>query len=246
MIIKKTKTSTHDKSKSPVIGSTSDLGKRIGLIADHLGSRKYAAEVAGISVDQLARYINGESQPSLAPIALMAAGANVSLEWLATGEGPMRPNARHEGEHPDSIHVGDMDDDAIAIPEYIVEGSAGHGVVASAEEVRTVWYFSRKLAREMGLNPANLVFIKVVGDSMEPNIGTGDLVLVDRTNKTFKNEGIYVFVLGDMLLVKRIQMLSGGEFQAKSDNPAYSPITIREGADSITIVGRVLLAVKHM
>jgi phage repressor protein C with HTH and peptisase S24 domain len=73
-------------------------------------------------------------------------------------------------------------------------------------------------------------------------VNNGDLVMIDLTEKRFRNEGVYAFILGDMLLVKRIQPQPGGEFQARSDNPAYSPITLKPGADQVTVVGRVVYA----
>lgn len=67
-----------------------------------LGSRKKAAEVAQVSTDQLARYINNTSQPGLAPMARLCTAANVSLDWLATGAG-QEPN--HTRDHPAGYHA---------------------------------------------------------------------------------------------------------------------------------------------
>ena len=74
-------------------GADPALGKRIAAVADLLGTRRHAAAVAGVSADQLGRYIAGRNQPALAPIARVAAAAGVRLDWLWSGEGPMRQDA---------------------------------------------------------------------------------------------------------------------------------------------------------
>lgn len=85
-----------------VPSSPAELGTRIARVADLLGSRKKAAEVAQVSTDQLARYINNTSQPGLAPMARLCVAANVSLDWLATGAGT-EPN--HARDHPAGYHA---------------------------------------------------------------------------------------------------------------------------------------------
>lgn len=172
----------------------------------------------------------------MTPVALMASKAGVRLDWIWSGEGAM---------HSASAGVEDGEE-LIAIPEYTVEGSAGHGVVPSDEEVESVWWFSRKLALELGINPANLAFIKVRGDSMSPGILNGDLVLIDLGQKRFDADAVYAFILGDMLLVKRIQALRSGEYEARSDNPAYAPTILRPGAEQVTVVGRVIYAMHSL
>jgi phage repressor protein C with HTH and peptisase S24 domain len=231
MAVKKTYSERQEQLGTLVLSSASELGTRIGLVADRIGSRKFAAEVAEISVDQLARYISGESQPSLTPIALMATQANVSLDWVWEGKGQMERG---------------QDADMITVPEYRVEGGAGTGIVATEEEVESIWQFSRALARELGLNPANLAFIRIRGDSMAPAINNGDLVLLDMTQKHFATEGVYAFSLGDMLLVKRIQALPTGDYQVRSDNPEYSPFALSPGADNVKVVGRVVWAIRRL
>ena len=68
---------------------------RMTAVVDRLGSRKYAAEVAGVSPDMLAKYLDGSSRPRFDSMAKLALTGGVSLDWLATGEGPMRPDGSH-------------------------------------------------------------------------------------------------------------------------------------------------------
>ncbi|MGB1111179.1 MAG: helix-turn-helix domain-containing protein [Gammaproteobacteria bacterium] len=64
------------------------LGQRLRELADRVGGKKEMARLGGISEVQIYRYINGENVPSIRAIARLAEAADVSLNWLATGEGP--------------------------------------------------------------------------------------------------------------------------------------------------------------
>ena len=66
------------------------LGKRITIVANLYKDRKSAALAAGISTDQLARYMRGENQPSFTAMATLAHQHGISLDWLATGNGDMK------------------------------------------------------------------------------------------------------------------------------------------------------------
>jgi transcriptional regulator with XRE-family HTH domain len=72
------------------------IGTRIKAVADILGSRAEAAEAAGVSEDMLFRYMREESKPAFAALAGLCAKAGVSLDWMATGKGPMRREAQEQ------------------------------------------------------------------------------------------------------------------------------------------------------
>lgn len=69
------------------------VGGRIDDVCGQIGSQMQAAIVAGVSVSTIQRYIRGEVDPSLEGMMRLAHQAGVSLDWLATGEGPMRSDA---------------------------------------------------------------------------------------------------------------------------------------------------------
>ena len=51
---------------------------------------KEVSESVGVSLSGLKKWLGGDAEPSVAPIAKFAQLYGVSLDWLATGEGPMR------------------------------------------------------------------------------------------------------------------------------------------------------------
>jgi len=85
----------------------------------------------------------------------------------------------------------------------------------------------------------------VRGDAMAPSLTEGDLVLVDRSGADVPGEGLYLLRRHSTLLIKRLQVLPGNEFEAISDNPHYKTFRFRLGGD-IEIVGRVVWAGKRI
>ena len=74
----------------------------------------------------------------------------------------------------------------------------------------------------------NLVGLRVMGDSMEPELLDGDVVLVNTYlgSTVALEEDIYVFRLGGELYVKRLRPDGAGGATAISTNPAYPPFAI--------------------
>ena len=71
--------------------SMAEFGNRLLLVLECFPSRRAASSIAGISVDQLHAYVKGRNVPPFLVVARLAMAARVSLDWLATGEGAMRP-----------------------------------------------------------------------------------------------------------------------------------------------------------
>lgn len=90
------------------------------------------------------------------------------------------------------------------------------------------------------INPERIKILKVIGDSMEPTISNGDFVWVDISCQTPIGDGIYMFCIGDRLVVKRVQMNPfNHSIQILSDNPKYMPIKA-DNYQTVRVVGRVI------
>ena len=123
------------------------------------------------------------------------------------------------------------------VPRLAVEASAGPGAAAANESAFDTIRFSRRWLGEQGLSPAQLSAIKVMGDSMEPLLRDGDELLVDRSERPFR-DGIHVVRLDGNLLVKRVASQGSGRFSLLSQNLAYPPITV--DGSQLEIVGRAV------
>lgn len=234
----------------------SEVGLRIRAVVDRYESRKNAARAAGKSEDQLAKYMAGTSSPPFETIYRLANGTGVSIEWVATGTGPMlsldrNSNAVNNNDAmnnplnkiPARIVPGDdLGENFVLLPRYNVEAAAGGGVVVHSEQVVDFLAFKYDwVRRTLGLNPDRLALITAVGDSMKPTIKEGDLLLLDCDANQVDSNAIYAISINGSLLVKRIQVLMNGDIKIISDNSSYEPETIRaRELDDLRVVGRVV------
>ncbi|WP_126456695.1 XRE family transcriptional regulator [Sulfuriflexus mobilis] len=243
-----------NRNSVPIL--THGIGTRITATADRVGGKKELAARVGLSESQLHRIVAGDSQAKVETIASMAKAGGVSIEWLATGEGPMMITEIKEQAATYGVKTDKLGDEYAYIPLYDVRAAAGHGSIVESEQVIDSLAFKQEwLHNELHINPSDLYLIYVQGESMEPTLRAGDVILVDRSDNKASREGIYVLVMDGTLLVKRIQSLPGGRMRISSDNPAYEPFEMekvwfnadyqddREGAG---VIGRVVWSGRRM
>lgn len=117
--------------------------------------------------------------------------------------------------------------------------SAGGGLMPD-ESVDFQCAFRNDWIKKKGCNPDNMSLIKVSGDSMEPTLLAGDLVLVDHSRTTIApHGGIYAISINQEIMIKRIQILfPQNKLRILSDNPHYEPIDA--DPDQVKINGKVI------
>lgn len=80
--------------------------------------------------------------------------------------------------------------------------------------------------------------LEASGDSMEPSISNGDLLLVDEGDVRL-SDGVFAFVLDEEARVKRFRKRIDG-VTIISDNPIYPPEELAsEALDRIKLIGRI-------
>ena len=89
--------------------SREEVGLRLSAVIEAYGTRQKAAEVADRSTDMLTKYIKGVVEPPFLPLARLCAGAEVRMEWLASGKGPQGlPEAPVGGSASQDLSVGHL------------------------------------------------------------------------------------------------------------------------------------------
>jgi phage repressor protein C with HTH and peptisase S24 domain len=223
------------------------FARRIGSIIPKGSSINAFAKKAGVNESLLRKYIAGESLPGLEKLIAIARTSGVRVEWLATGEGPTRPDdGTAQAQPTDSSPV--LTADHVYVPLFDVTASAGGGAVVEAELVEDTLAFKRSwLLTELRVRPEDLALVHVEGESMEPTLRPGDLILVNRSDTSVR-DGIYLLRLNSALLVKRLQWLPGGKLKVASDNPAYEPfiVSMQDESQDLAIVGRIVWSGRRM
>lgn len=233
---------------SPLAERLKEARKSLGLNASEMADR------VGLAARRSwESYERGQSTPK-SEILEKLVELGFSPDWLLTGEGTMRGESasiapapsRKSAERPDLDVLRDeiegIGNGFVLIPRYDVEASAGPGALANAENVVDFMAFQESWVRRvLRTDPRKLALISAVGDSMEPAIRAGDLLLVDTSFDEVEDDAIYVLVMDGHLMVKRLQRFVGGAVSIKSDNPAYvvQTLTADELASYTTVAGRV-------
>lgn len=124
-----------------------------------------------------------------------------------------------------------------------VYASAGPGIIATSERANNVVAFERGFLRARGGNPEECSIIFARGTSMKPTIPDGSILVVDQSQRDVAHGCIYVFSVGEQLLVKRARWRMDGRLELVSDNSdeGYPVETFGpEAVDELRVVGRVI------
>ena len=140
----------------------------------------------------------------------------------------------------DAISAGKKTD-LILVPLARARVSAGGGSLETSSEIIDYYAFRKDWLEKKG-HHGNMALMQVSGDSMEPMLFTGDLVLVDQSKKDIIPHQIYVVRVGEGIYVKELTTLPKNILRLHSVNTNYENLDIDLDADdnSIEIIGRVL------
>ncbi|MDD2183690.1 helix-turn-helix domain-containing protein [Kingella sp. SNUBH-2017] len=186
------------------------------------------AKALGVAQSVIGGYNRRNTVP-LEQCIKIAERTGVSLDWLILGKGEMQGSTGGAAEFDDA--------DAVWVPLYDVEVSAGSGIEVYGERIIQRVPFAKSWLHSEGLYARHLACLPVHGDSMEPTLQHGDIVLVNH-EKT-RGDGVFVIRMGNALRVKRLQWLANGDLRISSDNAIYEPEQVNPDdlGDQFAILG---------
>lgn len=216
------------------------FSQRLALACDKAGIGTYGrqAEIAArmkVTPKAVSKWFNGESVPRPPMMERLAKLLGTTAQYLYGYTDIDGIDSDHLKRTFDSYRVDVLD----------VQASAGTGTMLTnefVEKIRAIEYTTEQARFLFNGRPQESVkVITVNGDSMEGTINPGDEIFVDISVNHFDGDGIYVFVFGRSLHVKRLQMLKD-KLVVISDNPAYErwPIENHE-EDQLFVMGKVLI-----
>ena len=212
------------------------LSDRIRICAEKVGSGDELSRRTGIPRRTLENYLAGDTEPKVSSISKISEASDVDAGWLVTGYGS-----------PESVKKGDTE--YISIPVMNAQASAGHGSLVQDESATDFMRFNKEWLRTTYyVNPSEVYIMPVDGESMEPTIRSGELILIKKINQAKKpGDGIYVVRLEGTVLVKRIQFMPQNKVKVSSDNQFYDPyeLQLNDGVD-FAILGRVLSCLRAL
>lgn len=235
------------------------LAERIAAARNHAGlSQAALSKVLGLTRSSVSQWEGDYTEPAAANLRAIATKTGVNYEWLSTGRGEMLDGMIDEHLESSQVLSGRRPESGI-LELDVRAGLGGGGSLESqsvvhdgnfADPVKSeAWHFPDRFVREEIRAPENRVLIvETRGDSMTPTILSGDRVIVDTGHRLPSPDGIYAIRDSyGTIVVKRLQLLRRGDppiIRIISDNKAHDPEEV--GADEISIVGRVLWALKRL
>ncbi|MCM2131443.1 helix-turn-helix domain-containing protein [Larsenimonas sp. GH3-8] len=208
-----------------------------------MSSDKEVAEYFGISSTSVHNWKRRGSIPYDECVEL-AIAKKAGLEWLLFGEGVATGTAvassRAIGHAEVRVPARAYDASYSAIPIYDIEAAAGTGRLFDDELVETTIQFDTEQLQRDGLDPSQLVGVRVRGDSMGETLHDGDRVLVDRSSRT--PDGVFLLRMDDGLRIKRVQRVAGGGWMLISDNGRYqSELVDPLSNQNVEIIGECVM-----
>lgn len=122
-----------------------------------------------------------------------------------------------------------------------IQASAGDGYFNPSENVIGSLAFKTSWLNGIGIKPSKASLIYVKGDSMQPTLKDGSMVLIDQQRNEASKKNVYAFCEDGAVYVKRLERLNDETMLVHSDNPDYETRSlVGHEINSIRIIGQVV------
>lgn len=214
------------------------------LIEDRRTSQSAVAREIGVSQPSIGRLISGETRETGKLIEL-ARALRTTPEFLI-GETDESDSGAVQG-HRLGLRGAEpaTDPDIVELDEIDLRyGLGGTYIDGPVQSVRR--QFSRTWLRNFTrASPEHLFWTIGDGDSMEPTIRSGEVILIDRSDITPRTgDAIWACAYGHVGMIKRLCPLPDGTVEILSDNDR---VPTRVAADGeLHVIGRVVAVVRRL
>lgn len=219
---------------------------RIAEIQTHLGLSvtKFALSI-GVPQTTLSNMFNRDSTPKTELLNKIVEIHQVNPSYLLTGEGPM-----FAGQDVSPLAPG---------PSMVTYRGGGLRELQETLTGKLVPFLTQMVSAGPGAElleyedscgliclpeaavKGDLRALRVRGDSMEPTLRPGDIVVCDQNG--WQGDGVYVIRDQDSAYVKRVRRIREG-LEVISDNVAYKPWQCP--SEELVLVGRVVFCVVRL
>lgn len=177
----------------------------------------------------------------------------LSPDWLEFGTGAPRPAPARRGQaeaspastrnhavgRPLADPAPSTVEELIYVPKVSARLCAGGGSFEVEGLPVAEYPFPRAWLGKLGL-PSAMLFMDVVGDSMEPGIMDGDTVLVDRSQTRLGAHNVLAVGVEDAIYLKRVEQ-RGDSLVLHSDNKTHADIALYgDELHSFRVIGKVV------
>jgi phage repressor protein C with HTH and peptisase S24 domain len=197
------------------------------------------AEQVGCTQGAISQIINGRSQRSrFLPDIAAALGTTTAFLKGETNNPAISATP--------ALTADEMADRLDLVPIANVDMAYGMGLTFAGDHIDVeVLHFPRTWLESLtSTAPQDLAWARGRGNSMSPTIEDNDLVLIDRSDRSVRDQdAIWAFTIGDVAMMKRLRV-RGENVTILSDNDRVPPDHAHP--DEINIVGRVSHIVRRL
>ena len=198
-----------------------------------------------------ASWENGQSQPKLDMLCILRQ-MGLEISGLTTNFSPVAPQevidikikeVSEKSTKKESSTITppqELNQNDFVVPILDQSLSAGKGQILPDDD-NPIGYIA--VPKELNRYGNKLAAIYVNGDSMEPTLQRGDLVVCDSCG--WDGDGIYALRMDGCGYVKRLAR-KPGKLVVISDNPKYETWEETTESEAVSIIGRVHYALKHV
>lgn len=205
----------------------------LAALCERHGGHKSVAARAGVSDENLWQILNGIRLPSGNPRGvgpkLRAALSSAFPDWLAGQQSaPALSNPIPLDNNPDYPAVRRVQIKASA-------GTHGYAIEDSGDSDAPPIVFRASWFKTNGYRPERMVALRVCGQSMEPTLFEGDLIVVNTDQPTPKDGRVFVVIYEGVVAVKRL-VRDAGAWWLESDNADKRTFPRKACTDETTVV----------
>lgn len=193
-------------------------------------TQQQVADYCGVSRVAVAKWESGDTENLKPPhLFKLARLLGVSPEEIALGTGSVRQT------DATPIEPGEEFVPIARVRLKLQAGVTGFAI-EQAEGNGPPIFFRRDFLNAKGWRPDRLLALKVAGDSMEPALYDGDLVVVNTAETEPKDGEVFAVNYEGETVIKRLRR-DAGQWWLDSDNPRYRSKLCDEHA---VLIGRVV------
>jgi phage repressor protein C with HTH and peptisase S24 domain len=198
--------------------------------------QSHLAEHIGVSQQAVSKMVNGSTNDTSKLWEIS--------QFLRTTPAYLSGETDISSSHDDDIEQSE-DMDTVELDEIDLRYGMG-STFNDGHVVSTKRKFSRAWLRGFTHSPTNQLFWAIGdGDSMEPTIRSGEVVLIDRSHMSPRmGDGIWAIAWGEVNMIKRLRPMPNGTIEVHSDNSVVRPTTASEG--ELHVIGRVIAVVRKL
>lgn len=179
--------------------------------------------ITGINKGALSSYLSGRYKPKQTNIYLLSKALNVSEAWLMGADVPMERNSDTKLR---GVKINILGRVAAGLPLEAIEN------IIDTEEI------SEELACT-----GEFFGLQIRGDSMEPRIYNGDVVIVRRQEDAESGDTVIALVNGNDAVCKRLAKYSDGIGLISLNSAKYEPMIFSSAeiqSKPVKIIGKVV------